>query len=81
MQSSRELAVRLLLTYWPAQCQRGAGAGSGAEKLRHGRAHPCQVCIPMFRLCMVIGVCVRARARAVRAQACSCARVCSRCAR
>eukprot|EP00974_Lingulodinium_polyedra_P000982 90945-Lingulodinium_polyedra.AAC.1 len=42
VQISRELAVRLLLPYWPAWCQRGACTGSGAQKLRPGRAHPCQ---------------------------------------
>eukprot|EP00974_Lingulodinium_polyedra_P064548 6236477-Lingulodinium_polyedra.AAC.1 len=63
MQSSRELAARLLLTYWLVRRQRGARAGSGAEKLRLGHARPCQVCIPMFMLLH----------RDCRVLACSCA--------
>eukprot|EP00974_Lingulodinium_polyedra_P076784 7432632-Lingulodinium_polyedra.AAC.1 len=38
VQSCRELAARVLFTYWPARHRRGACAGSGAEKLRLGRA-------------------------------------------
>eukprot|EP00969_Alexandrium_andersonii_P173926 7688587-Alexandrium_andersonii.AAC.1 len=63
MQSSRELAARGLLTNWPVGRQRGACAGSGAEKLRLGRSRACQVCIPMCMVCIVTAVCLRARAR------------------